>query len=71
MPSASFPLPEWFEGIVMPGPVDQGGDGTHEVDLNAYFAPEYAIVGIVGALVIMVAAFVLAMRRRLRRGRRR
>lgn len=72
MPSPAAPLPEWFQGIVIPGPVDVGGDdGRHEVDLSAYFAPEFAVLGAVGLFVIMTVAFVIAMRRRLRRSRHR
>lgn len=69
MPSVLAIVPFWVVDLI-PGPTGPGGDGTHEVDLSASFAPGYAVIGAVGFLVIMIAAFVIATRRRLRRSRR-
>lgn len=66
--AASFP---WWEGIVVvPGPTDGTGTGSHQVDMSGALAPQFAVIGVVGFLAIVVVAFVLAARRRLRPRRR-
>lgn len=59
------------EGVLSPGPTGGPGDGTHDVDLSGYYSPGFAIVGVVGLLVVVAVAFTIAVRRRLRgHGRR-
>lgn len=66
--AATFP---WWEGIVVvPGPTDGTGNGTHEVDMSGALAPQFAIIGVVGLLVVVTVAFVIAARRRLGSRRR-